>query len=91
MRDINQVRQQDASSKADAGLDAQLHNTLEQLSELGDVSVLEQPDGSLNLLLGGQTPLVIGSHQYSIQADFSNPTTAILDVNSADITRARHW
>ena len=30
---------------------------------------------------------MIGNHQYDIQADFSNPASAILDANGQDITR----
>ena len=48
----------------DAGLDAQMHSTLEQLSEFADITATTQPDGSVTVLLGGQTPLVIGAHQY---------------------------
>ena len=37
--------------------------------------------------MGGQTALVIGDHQFKIQADFSTQQTAVLDSTSHDITR----
>jgi len=82
----------------DAGLDAQIHSTLENLSELGDVTATQQSDGSWQVLLGGQTPLVIGAQSYAISTTVStppgapatvaggNPPTRILDFQGNDIT-----
>ena len=61
---------------ANAGLDAQIHSTLEQLSEYADITATTQSDGTVTVLLGGQTPLVIGANQYSISAVFSTPPGA---------------
>jgi flagellar hook-associated protein 1 FlgK len=58
----------------DAGLDAQIHSTLEQLSQYGAITVLPQDDGTVNVLLNGQTPLVIGDHEYQISAVPIQPT-----------------
>jgi flagellar hook-associated protein 1 FlgK len=83
---------------SDAGLDAQIHATLEQLSEVADITATTQADGSVTVLLGGQTALVIGAHQYDITASFSTaanapPTVAggapparILDAQGNDVT-----
>jgi flagellar hook-associated protein 1 FlgK len=54
----------------DAGLEAQLHQNLEQLSSLVDVQALKQEDGTITLLLGGQVGLVVGDSQYELSADF---------------------
>jgi flagellar hook-associated protein 1 FlgK len=80
----------------DPGLDANLNSTLENLSQIVDVQVLHQPDGSVTVLLGGQTPLVIGQQANPLQLGFSvpagsafpgNPPVAtILDQNGEDIT-----
>jgi flagellar hook-associated protein 1 FlgK len=82
----------------DAGLDAQMHSTLEQLSEFGDVTALTQADGSVTVLLGGQTPQVIGANQYDVSVSFSTPAGApatvaggtpparILDAQGQDVT-----
>lgn len=84
--DMNAARRADIRNASDPGVDAQMHSVLEQLSELADISVLQQPDGTLSVFLGGQTGLVIGTHQYDIQADLSGPQTAVLDANGKDIT-----
>ena len=81
---------------ADSGADAHLHDTLETLSGLAGVTARFEQDGSVTLLLGGQTPLVIGSHQYSLQsANFTpaspvnpnaTPSIQILDANGQDVS-----
>ena len=43
----------------DPGLDAQIHSTLDQLSNDGSISATQQSDGTWTVLLNGQTPLVI--------------------------------
>ena len=80
----------------DAGLDANLHATLESLSQIADITVSFAPNGTATVLLGGQTPLVIGSQQYTIQANFTStgtptipnatPDARILDASGQDIT-----
>ena len=59
----------------DAGLEADVYNTLEQLSEIAPVSALRQPDGSFTVMLAGQTPLVVGATQYSISSRIAVPDT----------------
>ena len=63
-------------SSPDPGLDANLHSALEQLSELADVSVVSQADGTVNVLLSGGSPLVVGTTQYAIAASAAVPTGA---------------
>lgn len=64
LRDYNvQVRQ---GARNDAGLDANIHVALENLSELADVTAIKTSDGSFTVLMGGSIPLVIGDHQYPI-------------------------
>jgi flagellar hook-associated protein 1 FlgK len=82
----------------DPGADANLENTLESLSQLTNVTTLSQPDGTVTVLIGGGTPLVIGSQQYNISANvavnntppatnpLSPPTAQILDSQGNDIT-----
>jgi flagellar hook-associated protein 1 FlgK len=59
--------------RGDAGLDAQIHSTLEQLSQYGNITVLPQENGTVNVLLNGQTPLVIGDHGYQISTALMQP------------------
>src|SRR6185437_2895327 len=80
------------------GADASLENTLEQLSQLTNFTALSQPDGTVTVLVGGGSPLVIGNKQYSISAQaqvdnnppavnpLSIPTSQILDDQGNDIT-----
>ncbi len=86
VREINMERRSDREKLNDPSLDAKLYASLEELSELVDFNVLEQEDGSVQLLLGGQTPLVIGDRQYEIRADFSFGEPRILNQQEADIT-----
>lgn len=72
LREYNVQRR--SGGQHDPGLDAAIHSTLEQLSELGNFTAVTQSDASITLLLGGQTPLVIGDNQYKISVDFSSPT-----------------
>lgn len=84
------------STAPDAGLDANLHASLEALSQIADVTVSYAPNRTATVLLGGQTPLVIGAQQYTIQASFApygspaipnaTPDARILDSNGQDIT-----
>ena len=83
---INQQNRIDLSGGVDAGVDAQLNSTLEQLSQLVNISVLQQPDGLVSVYAGGQTPLVMGDQSFAIQGDFSTPQTAILSSSGTDVT-----
>ena len=81
---------------ADSGLDAHLHDTLETLSGLAGITARFESDGSVTLLLGGQTPLVIGSRQYALQSSYFNtgvpvnlnatPAAHIVDSTGQDVT-----
>jgi len=81
----------------DAGLDAQLNNALESLSNLTSIDVHYQNDGTVEVLMGGQTPLVIGTTQNVLSVGFTtpaNPANAgappaalILDSDGQDVSR----
>jgi flagellar hook-associated protein 1 len=57
----------------DAGLDAQVHSTLEQLSQYGDISATQQANGSWTVMLG-QNQLLVGSQQYQISYAMEQPS-----------------
>ncbi|MCU1336588.1 MAG: flagellar hook-associated protein FlgK [Bryobacterales bacterium] len=94
VRDYNLQRNQ--GQGVDAGLDAHLHDTLETLSGLANITSRFESDGSVTLLLGGQTPLVIGARQYSLKSAYFDsgvavnpnaiPAAHILDANGQDVT-----
>jgi flagellar hook-associated protein 1 FlgK len=83
---INGENRVDPSGGVDAGVDAQLNSTLEQLSQLVNFQALQQPDGTVTVYVGGQTPLVVGGQTFSISGDFSRPQTAVLSSTGSDIT-----
>ena len=87
---------QHPGQNVDPGLDAQLHNDLQQLSELVDFSQVFQPNGTVTVVLSGGSPLVIGDQQFALTAKAAvpggsanpgaPPTMSILDSNGNDIT-----
>jgi flagellar hook-associated protein 1 FlgK len=60
-------------ARNDAGVDAGLNQALEELSGLGDITALYQADGSVSVLLNGETALVVGDRQYSISYGLQSP------------------
>ncbi len=86
------------TTQPDPGADAQLETNLESLSHLVNFTALKQTNGTVTVLIGGGTPLVIGNQQYSISAGNSvvsnpapanpesPPTSQILDSQGNDIT-----
>jgi flagellar hook-associated protein 1 FlgK len=58
----------------DAGLDAQVYSTLEQISQYVNISVTKQADGSVTVMAAGQTPLLIGDTQYQLGCRIEQPT-----------------
>jgi len=84
------------NSQPNAGLSAQLENTLENLSSLANIQVLQGNGGMVTVMLGGQTDLVEGTQVNAIQAvnniastngnPGAAPTIGIEDSNGNDIT-----
>lgn len=87
LQNLNQAIRTDASPNNDAGVEAQLQNTLEKLSELVNFQAIQEADGSFTVLLGGQVPLVIGGQRFALPApDFSDPATVTIAAGGRDIT-----
>jgi flagellar hook-associated protein 1 FlgK len=84
--EINGQNRVDPSGTVDAGVDAQLNATLEELSQQVNFTALQQPDGSISVYVGGQTPLVVGKQTFPISGDFSTAQTAVLSSTGADIS-----
>jgi len=87
IKELNGQYRRGLASSGDAGMDAQLHSTLEELAELVDFTALRNEDGSVSILLGGQVPLVVGEHQFQISASESASGMAILDSEGRDVTQ----
>lgn len=68
------------------GQSAQLETTLEDLSGLVDIQVLPGLGGTATVLMGGQTPLVIGAqvNALQVQSDATNALTAPPNVKIVD-------
>ena len=81
--DINQLTAQLANLNAqaarasgpDAGIDAQINSTLEQLSQYAGITAVPQADGSYNVLLDGQIPLVLNGTQHQLSCTVDPTTT----------------
>jgi flagellar hook-associated protein 1 FlgK len=69
IQSYNQIVQADISKANDSGLDAQIHQQLEDLAQYVDFDVLRRDDQSLQINVGGQVPLVIGSHLFELKTD----------------------
>ncbi len=82
---VNQRYAVTPGGSADAGLDAQVHTDLENLSEVANFTVLNT-NGQINVYLGGQTPLVLGVQSFKVSADLSTPQTVIRDWQGNDVT-----
>jgi flagellar hook-associated protein 1 len=59
----------------DAGLDAEVHSTLEQLSQYVSFTTLNNADGTISVLMNGQTPLLIENQQFQISAAAEQPAS----------------
>jgi flagellar hook-associated protein 1 FlgK len=57
----------------DSGLSANMHTAVEQLSSLVDVTATFQSDGTVNLMLNGETPLLLGDKTYAISSSLYQP------------------
>ncbi len=55
-------------STPDPGMDAQLNSALESLSNLANIQVIRGNGNTVTVLLGGQTPLVIGEQVNALKA-----------------------
>ena len=62
----------------DSGLDAQINSAIEILSQYIPVSATEQPDGTYTVMLGGETPLLVGGQQYSLSFDLYQPDNSTI-------------
>ena len=83
-------------SSPDPGLESQLNGALESLSNLANVQVIHGISNTVTVLLGGQTPLVIGNQVNALQVQPENttgalnpsgaPNTEILDSSGNNVT-----
>ncbi|MBV9084185.1 MAG: flagellar hook-associated protein FlgK [Acidobacteriaceae bacterium] len=86
IQQINAAKQNNASANNDAGVDAQLHADLENLSQLVNITTRTASDGTTSIFLGGQTPLLIGVQQYSLSESSVSGNVQITDSTGANVT-----
>jgi flagellar hook-associated protein 1 FlgK len=83
-----------SSGADDPGAQAQLQTNLESLANLVNFTALTQADGTVTVLVGGGTPLVMEDRQYSLTAGQSvnaqpppvNPVSQVFDSQGNEIT-----
>jgi len=83
IQNYNKIVQTDISKAADSGLDAQVHHQLEDLAQYVDFSVIRRDDLSLQINIGGQAPLVMGSQLFALKTDADG---SLRDAQNNDIT-----
>ena len=71
IRGYNHVAMQ--GYKDDAGLSARMHAALEELASLVDVTATFQSDGTVSLMLNGQTPLLLLDKQFTVSSSLYQP------------------
>lgn len=87
-----------AGDRSDAGLEASVNSTLQNLSTIANITTYTQPDGVIDVLLGSQTMLLSGTTQNSLSVSYAVPTTPaptnplgppdakLTDSNGTDVT-----
>jgi flagellar hook-associated protein 1 FlgK len=83
---LNTAIVQSGSNKTDPGIDAAMQSALENLSEYVNFTTMPQSNGTVTVLAGGQTPLVIGGNVYRLSSGNANQQTAIFDSYGQDVT-----
>ncbi|MEO8371359.1 MAG: flagellar hook-associated protein FlgK [Candidatus Solibacter sp.] len=71
LQGYNQLAMQ--GNNHDSGLDARMHAALEELSSLVDVDATFQNDGTVNLMLNGESPLLLGDRAFALNASLYQP------------------
>jgi flagellar hook-associated protein 1 len=75
LQSLNKLARQ--GSRADSGLDAQIHSTLEELATYASFTALEHNDGSVDVLLNGETPLLVGTEIHPLTTRLAQPEDAL--------------
>lgn len=84
--EINASRRATSGGASDAGTDARLYSSLEELSQYVDFQTVPDSQGGVSVLLGGQSLLVIGDRNYPISTTVLNNQVRINDKGGLDIT-----
>jgi flagellar hook-associated protein 1 FlgK len=82
---LNKEFRSDYRCQTDPGLNAQMADLLEQVSQIADTNVVKQDDGSVTVYVGDQSLLVVGDKAYSLTADTSGVPAVVQDAQGLDI------
>jgi flagellar hook-associated protein 1 len=63
-------------NKNDSGLNARMHAALDELSQYIDFGARFEVDGSVSIMLNGETPLLLDDKQYPLSAGLVQPADA---------------
>lgn len=72
--------------KHDPGLDASVYSTLQNLSQLVNITTTTQPDGSYSVMLGTGTMLLAGTTQNALSVSSSVPSSAVNSLGPPDVS-----
>jgi len=64
-------------NKGDSGLNARMHAALDELSQYIDFGARFEDDGSVSIMLNGETPLLLDDKQYPLTANLYQPDGAL--------------
>lgn len=84
---INQQRMNDFRAQSDPGLDASLHSTLEELAQLADYTTIASPNGGITVMIGGQSPLVMGDQVFALSTTPGNTAHDLVNSQGQVITK----
>ena len=86
IRQVNSAYRQNFQAAGDAGLDASMYSSLEELSEYAGFTTSRAADGTVSVFLGGQVPLVVGDRSFPISTGQSSGAMQVFSSTGADIT-----
>jgi flagellar hook-associated protein 1 len=86
IQSLNVQRRQNAGAGADPGTDAQMYSDLENLSQYINFTTIQSSDGTINVFLGGQEALLVGTDQVKLQVSASPAQLTIQDANGNDVS-----
>lgn len=83
---LNREMQSDYTAQRDAGLQAKLHNALEDLSDMVDSTVIYAEDGSASVYVGGQSLLIVGDQGFPLTADTAGHQSRVVGADGTDLS-----
>jgi flagellar hook-associated protein 1 len=86
IQNLNVQRRQNGGTGVDPGTDAQMYSDLESLSQYVNFTTIQSPDGTLNVFLGGQEALLVGTDQVKLQVSSSPTQLTIQDANGNNVS-----